>query len=94
MTADQFIEWFPLGEQASSGTPFLAAGLEQNGIDKYILTSHFQTGFYWGNHLLEKHREIVRVSLGVYQGLDPRQKYSHYKKIKSYFEYLGFSYEF
>lgn len=94
--ADQFLEWLPLGERNSShlSTPFMAMGFEENGFDKYILTSHFQTGLYWGSHLDPKHDEIIRLSLGVYSGLDPRQKYAHYKRTKSSFGYFGLSYEY
>lgn len=94
--ADQFFEWFPLSERNSehSSTPYVALGLEENGFDKYILTSHVQTGLYWGNHLDPKHDEIIRLSLGAYSGMDPRQKYSHFKHSKAHFGYLGLAYEY
>jgi hypothetical protein len=96
INADQFLEWFPLAERNSShtSTPYVAIGLEENGFDKYVLTSHVQTGLYWGNHLNESHDEIIRVSLGGYSGLDPRQKYSHFQRTKANFGYLGLAYEY
>jgi hypothetical protein len=94
--ADQFFEWFPWNENSSarSATPFLAMGFEENGFDKYVLTSHVQTGVYWGHHMDESHHEILRVSLGGYSGLDPRQKYAHFKHSKAHFGYLGLAYEY
>jgi hypothetical protein len=96
--ADQFIEWLPVGEKNeannSTGSPFTAIGLEENGIDKYILTTHLQAGLYWGNHFNEKHSDVFRLSLGWYKGLDPRQKYAHYKKNQSSFNYIGLAYEY
>lgn len=93
---DQFLEWYPLMERSSEhvSTPYMALGFEENGFNKYVLTSHIQTGVYWGNHLDPKHDEIMRLSLGAYSGLDPRQKYSHYKRTKAHFGYLGFAYEY
>jgi hypothetical protein len=94
LSADQFIEWFPVGEQAQSQTPFLATGMEESGIDKYLISTHMQGGVYWGNHLNPLHHEVLKLSGGWYRGLDPRQKYSHYKKSKASFGYFGLSYEY
>ncbi|MGZ3787379.1 MAG: hypothetical protein ACXVLQ_02585 [Bacteriovorax sp.] len=96
VNADQFLEWLPLTERSSlhASTPYIALGLEENGFDKYVLTTHAQTGLYWGNHLDPQHDEIIRVSLGGYSGLDPRQKYSHFKRTKAHFGYLGLAYEY
>lgn len=96
LNADQFLEWLPLSERNSihASTPYVALGFEENGFDKYALTSHVQTGLYWGSHMSETHDEILRVSLGAYSGMDPRQKYSHYKHTKKTFGYLGLAYEY
>jgi hypothetical protein len=96
INADQFLEWFPLSERSSthSPTPYLACGLEEYGFDKYVFISHFQMGLYWGNHLASKHDEILRLSFGGYSGLDPRQKYSHFKQNQRHFFYGGLSYEY
>lgn len=96
INADQFIEWFPVSERNSNhaSSPYVALGFEENGFDKYVLTSHVQTGLYWGSHLGVDHDEIFRVSLGAYSGMDPRQKYSHYKHTKKTFGYLGLAYEY
>lgn len=96
INADQFFEWFPFTERNSTqtSTPYVAVGVEENGFDKYVLTSHVQTGLFWGNHLDENHDEIIRVSLGGYSGLDPRQKYSHFKRTKAHFGYFGLAYEY
>ena len=96
INADQFLEYMPFSERNSthSATPYMALGLEENGFDKYILTTHVQTGLYWGSHFNPKHDEIIRLSLGGYSGLDPRQKYSHAKGTKVRFGYFGLAYEY
>ena len=96
LNADQFFEWMPFGENLSGKQyiPFSAIGLEENGFTQYEISSHIQAGIYWGNHFQEKHSELVKLSLGYYSGLDPRQKYSHYIHSKSHFLYGGLGYEF
>jgi hypothetical protein len=95
--AEQFLDWMPQGESELQATPFISFGLEENGVDKYILSKNIQLGYYWGKHMnasQERLDDIIRISLGYYSGLDPRQKYSHYKKSMSSFGYLGINYEY
>ena len=96
VNSDQFVEWMPLGEKGwkSKYTPYLAVGLEENGYASYYLSSHAQVGLYWGNHFEEKHSEVVRLVLGYYSGLDPRQKYAHFEHSKAQFLYGGLAYEY
>ena len=95
-SADQFFEWMPLGEKGlkSKYTPYAAFGFEENGYLNYYLSSHIQTGIYWGNHLAEKHSEIVKLLLGYYSGLDPRQKVAHFEHSKAQYLYGGLAYEY
>jgi hypothetical protein len=94
ITADQFLEWLPLGENLHSKTPFVAIGLEENGIAKYILTSHLQMGYYLGNHMNIVHDDVVKFSIGWYNGIDPRQKYAQYRQNQTHFGYAGLTYEY
>lgn len=94
ITFDQFFEWLPQGENLHSKTPFIALGLEEKGLDKYILTSHVQAGYYLGNHINVVHDDVVKFSIGWYNGLDPRQKYAQYKKNQTHFGYAGLTYEY
>lgn len=89
--SDEFGEWYPWGTSSRMDrpTPFVAAGLEQYGVDKVRMTYHAQAGAYIGNHLRPVYKPNVRIAGGYYNGVDPRLKYAQFKNGLQRFYYFG-----
>jgi hypothetical protein len=88
--ADQFAEWFPWGANDSSrATPYIALGFEEYGPHHLDFLLNVQVGIYFGSHLKEQHRTGFRLTLGYYNGPDPRLKYAQYKDVSTDFAYAG-----
>jgi hypothetical protein len=88
--ANQFAEWFPKGPTDSHHfAPFIAAGLEEYGLDAPDLTGHIQLGLATGDHFAEHFEKAYRLVVGAYSGADPRLKFYKYHNEKSHFIYAG-----
>src|SRR5262249_17828519 len=92
VSADEFAEWFPLGAAArrpGRGSPFLALGLGEAGLEKLEMTYHVQAGLQFGSHFGPEHGQAMRLVVGYYHGVDPRLKYATFLNSKWEFGYLG-----
>jgi hypothetical protein len=89
--ADQFFEWFPWGTPSSykRGVPYVAIGLDEEGVEKVYLTYQAQLGVYWGNHMRREKHQTIRAVAGYYRGIDPRLKYAQFLLGRADFGYVG-----
>ena len=92
---DQSVEYYPWGAKDSKTefSPYVSFGLEESGVDSYILTYHAQLGAYIGNHFGKGHHQTLRGVLGYYNGADPRLKYFELRSAQQQFAYLGFMFD-
>ena len=93
--AEQFIEWYPHGASPNihEFAPYLAAGLEEYGYKNIDATFHLQAGLVAGDHFSESSHTSLRLTLGYYNGEDPRLKYFQFKHRKDNFVYAGTVFE-
>jgi hypothetical protein len=85
--ADQFLEIFPIG--MADTTPYLAFGLEEDGVHSIGASFHSQLGLLWGNHTQYEKTSSLRIVMGFYTGKDLRLKYAQFKGASMTFFYGG-----
>ena len=89
-SSNQFFEFLPAEQKVDkSANFFVAGGIEEYGMSHPEASLHFQTGFYFGNHVLPMHATTARLALGAYGGPHPALKQFAFRELRQSFVYAG-----